>query len=200
MSRRQALARRSGEGVDDMLKWLIRNRLSAFEKKYGYDMSYARDVLGADTGAFMAFSKVMKMSGYRKDIPVEPYWAAKIVGAMSEDCGPCTQLVVTMALEAGVDAKRLAAVVGGDDRALPEGTLLAVQFARAALAHAPEADDLRDEVAKSWGPRGLVTLCFAITSARIFPTLKYALGHGKACMRVRVGDADIVPRHAHSAA
>lgn len=28
-----------------MLKWIIRNRLGAFEKRYGYDMSYAREIL-----------------------------------------------------------------------------------------------------------------------------------------------------------
>jgi hypothetical protein len=40
---------------------------------------------------------------------------------------------------------------------------------------------------KRWGQRALVSLAFAITAARIDPTVKYALGHGKACMRVVVG-------------
>ena len=35
--------------------------------------------------------------------------------------------------------------------------------------------------------RALVSLAFAVTGARIFPTLKYALGHGRACTRVIVG-------------
>jgi hypothetical protein len=42
-------------------------------------------------------------------------------------------------------------------------------------------------VVRLWGKRGLISLAFAMVSARIFPTLKYALGHGRACMRVTVG-------------
>ena len=38
-----------------------------------------------------------------------------------------------------------------------------------------------------WGKRALVSLAFAVTGARIFPTLKYAMGHGRACTRVTVG-------------
>ena len=43
-----------------------------------------------------------------------------------------------------------------------------------------------DEIVKRWGRRGLISLAFAITASRIYPTVKYALGHGKACMRVIV--------------
>jgi hypothetical protein len=180
-----------------MLKWMIRKRLASFEKKYEYDMSYAREILDADTGAFMAFARIGKLSEYKKGAPRDAYWASKLVGTMSEDCGPCTQLCVTMALEAGVDGKVLAAVVGGDDDALSPEVRLAVQFSRAALAHAMEADELRDDIVKRWGPRALISLSFALVSARVFPTLKYALGHGKTCQRVTVGDrAIVVAKHA----
>jgi hypothetical protein len=62
-----------------------------------------------------------------------------------------------------------------------------VRFAEKTLRHAPEADDLREEVLRLWGRRGLVSLGFIITSARLFPTLKYALGHGHACRRLTIG-------------
>ena len=41
-----------------MLKWLIRNRINAFEKAFEYDMTYAREVLATDLGAFLAFAKI----------------------------------------------------------------------------------------------------------------------------------------------
>jgi hypothetical protein len=41
----------------------------------------------------------------------------------------------------------------------------------------------------------LVSLAFAITASRIYPTVKYALGHGKACMRVVVGGTPVVLDH-----
>jgi hypothetical protein len=39
-----------------------------------------------------------------------------------------------------------------------------------------------------------VSLAFAITAARVYPTSKYALGHGKACQRVVVAGETIAPR------
>jgi hypothetical protein len=40
-----------------------------------------------------------------------------------------------------------------------------------------------------------VSLALAITAARIYPTVKYALGHGKACMRVVVGGTPVMFDH-----
>ncbi|MBL9019420.1 MAG: hypothetical protein JNL83_34850 [Myxococcales bacterium] len=175
-----------------MLKWLIRNRLAAFEKEYGYDTSYARDLLAWDTGAFLAFARIQKMSTYRKGAPVAAWYAAKLVGTMAEDCGPCTQLMVTMALKQKVDPKVLSAVLRSDDENLPEDVWLAVRFARASLDHAVEAEALRETVVAKWGERGLISLAFALTLSRVYPTLKYALGHGKACQRVVVAGAPVM--------
>jgi hypothetical protein len=36
-----------------------------------------------------------------------------------------------------------------------------------------------------------VSLAFALTSARFYPTLKYALGYGQTCTRVSVGGAPV---------
>ncbi len=175
-----------------MLKWLIRNRLAAFERTFEYDMSYARDILDTDVGAFLAFARVQKMGTYRKDVPVDVHYAAKLVGLMAEDCGPCTQLVVTMALREKVDPKQLSAVLRGDDEALSEDVWLGVKFARASLAHDPAADALRDTIVAKWGQRALISIAFALTMSRVYPTIKYALGHGKTCERVVVAGAPIV--------
>ncbi len=169
-----------------MLNWLIRNRLAAFERKYGYDVSYARDILAADRKAFMTFAKLSALGAYRRDVPKDVVWAAKLVGTVAEDCGPCTQLTVAMALDDGATPRTLSSVLAGQDASLPEDVQLGVRFARAALAHDPEADPLREEIVRRWGPRALVALSFALAAARVFPTIKYALGHGKACRRVTV--------------
>lgn len=79
------------------------------------------------------------------------------------------------------------AVVARDYQKMPYEVALAVRFTEAALRHAPQADDLREEVIRQWGKRGLVSLAFAMLAARMFPTLKYALGHGKACTRLTIG-------------
>jgi hypothetical protein len=38
----------------------------------------------------------------------------------------------------------------------------------------------------------LVSLSFAMLSARMYPTLKYALGYGKSCTRLTIG-GDVLP-------
>ena len=72
------------------------------------------------------------------------------------------------------------------DTGLSDEVLLGVRFACAMLTHDPDAEELRNEIVRRWGPRALISLAFAFTAARIFPTLKYALGHGRACQRVMV--------------
>jgi hypothetical protein len=181
-----------------MIKWLIGRKLAAFEREFDYDMSYARDVLAADLGAFMTFARATKLSGYRKDVPADVCFAVKLVGTMVEDCGPCTQLMVTMALKEGVDRRTIAAVLRGDLDSLSPEVRLGVEFARASLAHDPAADALREEIVRRFGPRGLVSIAFGLVGARIYPTLKYALGHGRACQRVVVA-GEPVRVHAHAA-
>src|SRR5262245_20449557 len=170
-----------------MLKWFLRRWIDKFERTWSYDASYLRDVLDADPRALMAFSKVAGISNYRKDVPPAVYVAAGLVGVMAEDCGPCTQLSIDMAQRAGVDSAILRAVVARDFNAMPDDVVLAVRFAEATLRHAGEADELREEVLRRFGKRGLVSLAFALTSARLYPTLKYAMGHGRACQRVTIG-------------
>lgn len=179
-----------------MLTWLIKNRLSAFERQYGYDASYVRELLAVDTRAFFAFAKAQNMGKYRRDVPAHVYYAVKLTGVIAEDCGPCTQLGTTMALADGVTPKVLSSVLHGDLDAMSEEVALGVKFARATLAHAPEADELRDAIVARWGKRALVSLAFALTMARVYPTMKYALGFGKACQRVVVGTEQIVVRGA----
>lgn len=174
-----------------MLKWLLKNRINAFERKLGYDMSYAREIVDADPRAMLAFFKATKLGAYCRDLPREARWAAGLAAIVSEDCGPCTQLTVTMALAEGVPSRMLAAVLGNDVAAMGADAALAVRFVRAVVAHSPEADAARQEVLAQWGPRALVSLAFAITTARMYPTVKYAMGYGKECQRVTVAGTPI---------
>jgi len=170
-----------------MIRWFLRRKIAAFQRAWNYDAGYMHEVLDADPRALLALGKVMGVSQYHKDVPLTAYYAAKIVGTMAEDCGPCTQLAIDMAERAGIDAAALRAVVARDRGAMPDDMALAAGFADASLRHAPEADALREEVVRRWGKRGLISLGFALTAARIFPTLKYALGHGRTCRRLTIG-------------
>ena len=177
-----------------MLNWIIKRKLAAFTRQYGYDTAYARELLDIDRSALFAFAKVQGMGEYRKDIPKDVYWAVKLLSMVAEDCGPCTQLCVSMALADGVSPKVLAAALAGDEAALTADQKLGIAFMRAVRDHDLAADDLRDEIIAKWGKRAVVSLAFAITVTKVYPTVKYALGYGKACSRVKVGDEVIVPR------
>jgi hypothetical protein len=85
-----------------MRSWIARRMLRATSKRYGYDTSYLEVMLKESPSAFFKFANLMKAAGHREVIPLGASFAAKLVGALAEDCGPCTQLCVDMALEAGM--------------------------------------------------------------------------------------------------
>jgi hypothetical protein len=179
-----------------MLKWMIHRRLRRFEKAHGYDGSYMHEVLDLDLGAFLKFGRAIALGSYRKDVPADGYFAAVLTASMHADCGPCTQLGVGFALQAGVPAPAVAAIIAGDEAAMTSEVALGFRFARALLAHAPEANELREEIVRRWGPRAVLALTFGIMAAQMYPALKYALGHGQACTRVVVAGETVTPKRA----
>jgi hypothetical protein len=100
-----------------------------------------------------------------------------------------------MALADGLPGATIAKILQGDEAVMTQPVRLGVRFARAVLAR-ESADELRAEIENRWGPRAVISLGFALVSAQIFPTLKYALGYGKACQRIVVDGTEIAPRHA----
>lgn len=169
-----------------MLRALFSRYIDRFERQWRYDASYMRELLAVSPMTFIKFAIATSMTP-RRDAPAAALTAAGIAGTMREDCGPCTQIGVDMAAMGGVRPEVLKAILSGDEAAMGEDASLAWRFARASLDRDMEAaDPLRDEIVRRWGQRGLVALSLALTTARMYPTLKYALGHGKACSRVEV--------------
>jgi hypothetical protein len=183
-----------------MLKNFIRARLASAEKKWSYDMSYGREILDADLGAFLRVAPLQGLSTYRRDVPAAVWHAVRLAGTLAADCGPCSQLMVTMAEHDGVPADILRAVAVGDDAALPDDVRLGVQYVRATLARRPESDELRAQIVARWGRRGLLSLAFGLVASQLYPTLKYALGYGRACSRLEVSGRSIARQGARAAA
>ena len=174
-----------------MLRWLLRRTVSKFERQWNYDAGYLRDIIDASPRAAWRFVNATRLASYRRDVPLEALVAAGITAVRSEDCGPCTQLGTAMAERQGVDPEILRAILKEDVAAMPDDVALAWRFTKAVLAHDAAADDYRAVIVERWGPRAVVTLAFAITTARIYPTVKYAMGHGKVCTRVVVGGTPV---------
>jgi hypothetical protein len=182
------------------MKWFLRKAIGEFERDWNYDASYMREMVDVSPRAAWLFSRVTKLGQFRRDVPLDAWYAAGITAVRHEDCGPCTQLGVTMAERSGVSPAILRAVLSDNPDAMPADVRLVWNFTRATLAHDAAADDYREEIVKRWGRRAVISLAFTITASRIYPTVKYALGHGKACMRVTVGGAPVTFDHGRAPA
>jgi hypothetical protein len=169
-----------------MLKALLKKQIDRFERATNYDASYMRAVLDASVASALRFSQVPRLAD-EKAAPAAAIAAAKIAGTLAEDCGPCTQLAVDLAARAGVTPAVLRAILACDEAGMGEDAALAWRFVHASLARDMErADPLRDEIVRRWGDKGLTAIALTLTAARSYPTLKYALGYGKACSKVVV--------------
>jgi hypothetical protein len=170
-----------------MIKALLHKSVAdALERPFGYDATYAHEVIDASPATAIKFSFVAGLVD-RKAAPAEAIAAAGLVGTLAEDCGPCTQIGVDIALRGGARPDVLRAILASDEAAMGPDAALGYRFARASLAKDLEAADVaRDEVVRRWGRKGLIALAMALTTARMYPTLKYAMGHGRACSRVMV--------------
>lgn len=181
-----------------MLKTLKRAYLNRWAQRYDYDVSYMLAMLDQSPRAFDLFAKLMPLAKHRESAPVEAAMAAKLMGAIFEDCGPCTQLVVNFAKEAGVAADQVEAVLRRDMAAMNDDVALAFRFADTILNRLPNEDDVREAVRTQWGDKGVIDLSLSLQVGRIFPMVKAGLGYAKECRRVEVAGrpVDVVKRAA----
>ena len=174
-----------------MRSWIARRSLRAFARQFGYDVTYLEMLLNESPAAFFKFAPLMKAAAHREAVPVEASFAAKIVGALAEDCGPCTQLVVDMALQAGMAKDQIEAVLRRDVRAMNEATMLAFRFAEAVVHRSTDDEEFRDAVKAQWGQKGVIDLTMGLQLGRMFPMVKAGLGYAKECRRVSVNGPNV---------
>jgi hypothetical protein len=175
-----------------MLKLLFHKAIRGYEKQFGYDATYLHEILDASIAAFVKFMLFQMMANHRDGASKEAWYAAKLAGALSEDCGPCSQLVVNMALKDGVPQQVIAALLHGDMDKAGEDAALGFRYGRAVANRDPSIAALVEAVKKRFSQRGLVALDFVVSSARVYPCLKRGMGYGMACLRLTVGPEEII--------
>ena len=175
-----------------MLKHLVERKLSAFEREWDYSLDYAREILGLGVLVLKKFNDAQAIGDYCEGIHKSAGHAAKILGVMDGDCGPCVQLTVDMALKDGVSPESLQALVAGEFDALPSEMHLVARFTRALVARTDALPELREQMRSAYGTEGLVSVAYAVINASMFPILKYALGHGHTCSKINVGESQVV--------
>ncbi len=179
---------------------LIEPKLAAVERDYGYDTTYLRWIASVSPPAFLRFSMFTRFAAHREQTPSSALFAAKLAILAREDCGPCTQLVVRMAEQESIAREDIVAALAhseaGEAAPSPDVALV-VDFVRAVVDRdLATSSRHRAAILERWGEKALVTLAFAMASARVYPTLKYALGYGQACTRVTIGGAPLVMNRA----
>ncbi|HWA92268.1 MAG TPA: hypothetical protein VG889_19675 [Rhizomicrobium sp.] len=172
-----------------MIRFLLHKYVSAFERRYDYDASYLHELADISPRDFYRFAKVQLSLQSKRHAPRDALQAAAIGGALVEDCGPCVQIATDIAVEAGMPAATIAALLSGQPA--DADAQLGFDYARALLGAGENLDTLRESVEGRFGKRGLIALSFMAMAARNFPVLKRALGHAKTCRRVRIGGAEI---------
>lgn len=170
-----------------MLNTLLERMFRKHELVTGESADFIRDLHRASPAGFWRFALFTPMAKYRRVLPKEAYAVAKIAASHSEDCGPCLQTTVNLAMAEGVSDCIIRAAVLGDTASMDERTGTAFAFARAVCAHDFASEELRPKLVEWWGEEGVAELALCICASRLFPTLKRGLGHGAACQRVTVG-------------
>jgi hypothetical protein len=175
-----------------MLRYLFGKMLESFHRRYNYDIRYQQEILATDKAAFLKWMAFQTMAAHAGQLPVAPLFAARLRAIIAEDCGPCTQLVVDLALEAKLAPELISAIITRDLDKLPADIQLVVNFCDLVLARQPQANDLRAAIRARWGQSGLIAIGFAISSYRVYPTLKYSLGYGETCRKVMVKQTPVL--------
>ena len=169
-----------------MLDWYYRRQIDKSERYLGQSADWLRDVLASSRAGFRKFGMFMPLANHRVHAPVDLWHLCRIAADMTEDCGPCTQIAVDLALAAGVPVAVVRAAVDGRPDDMTPRQALAFRFARAVAANAPETEDWRVALEAEIGKAAMADLAIGIATARVFPAMKRALGHARSCSLVQV--------------
>jgi AhpD family alkylhydroperoxidase len=171
-----------------MIRWLLGKLLEGSRRHLGdVNMDYAWHLRDVNPSRLIRFSLIKAVEGPRRVTPPAVWHAAGLAAAMVEDCGPCVQIHVNLALRDGVEACVLRALVEGSIDTVPPDIALAFRYGDA-VARGTAAEAGRDQIRARWGEKGLIELAFTIATARFYPAVKRGMGYAQACERVMVDD------------
>lgn len=155
--------------------------LREFEATYDYDTSYLQKLAEDSPGAYDAFSQAEEMSAYRNALPLDAHYVARVATMLVEDCGPCTQLNLRMAVEAGVERKTLERLLHSPEK-LPERLRDVRDHARAIVGEGDVTPERVERLRSQYGDEGVAEIAVVVMGCRIYPTLKRAMLADQKCI------------------
>lgn len=163
-----------------MLNRIIDHMISKQERKLGAPLDYLREIAGESRAALIKLALAMPLTRHREVLPKTVYHLASVVTTQHEDCGECLKITVLAAMNDDVPGHYLRATLDGNYHLLPTPLEEVCLFAKA-LARGEDSTELRESLRTRYGAKGLVELGLVIAGARMFPTLKKAMGAASAC-------------------
>ena len=154
--------------------------IDEFEMHYDYDCSYMRELLETSLAGFEKFNHFLALSSHQEKLTNNEYWIAKLAAMQVEDCGECLQLNVKMALESGVDKSLLNAILNENINNIDLDKDI-YDYSRCVAENGIVTDDLMQRMSEKYSKGALLEFGLCIATAKVFPTIKRALGYTKSC-------------------
>ena len=165
----------------------LQHRLTEqFERRWSYDASYLHEITEMAPDTLVRFQTFQGLAAYQGSAPPLLVAGATLGAMLEEDCGPCAQLTVDMLLARGVSPSVINALIEGAFDRTEESAALGFRFAQALMRRDEAVQGLRHTITRRYGQSAALAVAYAVMVARSYPLLKRALGHGQACLRLKV--------------
>lgn len=162
-----------------MIKQIAAALIRRAEIRLGVSLDYTHAIARADIGLLARYNRIFGFLDPNRKVPAEAYHAARLIGALSADCGTCVEAEINLAKQAGLPEDLIVAILKGDT--LSEELEAVVGLARAVTAARADDPEARDTVLRFYGEKGLIELSFAMNGAALLPGIKRAMGYATAC-------------------
>jgi len=167
--------------IQRLIFWWV----DSFEKQSGVSAEYCRWMANVSPRVFLKFGKLGKLAQYRRALPADASAVAHLVAARSEDCGPCVQIGINLALRDGVSKDILRAVYDRQPDRLPPNLADVYHFAESVVSGG-EDETLRQRIRDHYGDEALIEMGLGMAVARTFPLVKRTIGYAKSCSLTKI--------------
>ena len=125
----------------------------------------------------MHYNRLFGFLDPNRHVPPALYHAARIIGAVSADCGTCLRAELTLARAAGMDPQTLDHILFRATDRLDDDLAAIVTLAHQVTAERIDHPDARAHLRNRFGDAGLIELAYAMNGAALLPGIKRTLGY-----------------------
>jgi len=125
----------------------------------------------------MRYNRLFGFLDPNRHVPPALYHAARIIGAVSADCGTCVQAELNLARAAGMDPQTLDHLPFRATDRLDDDLAAIVTLAHQVTAERIDHPDAREHLRNRFGDAGLIEFAYAMNGAALLPGIKRTLGY-----------------------